>query len=460
MTERHKHSFAHPSAPLPGPAADAPVIHLVSLGCPKNQVDSERLAGALVQEGFLLAADPLDADLALVNTCAFLESARTETRGILAGLQKLKGKGRLRAVVAAGCYPARTPRIPGSDLVVTFDDYPRLAEICRKVLELPPRAPCAAPPDVMGDAPRLRFGQKTTAYLKISEGCDNRCAYCAIPSIRGGLRSRPVHAIVEEAEELVADGARELVLVAQDTTAWGHDLPGRNSGLPGLVRRLLDVPGYRWLRIMYAHPAHVNEALIELLGEKRVARYLDIPIQHVDDGVLAAMNRPYRGADLRRLIGRLRARVGDIALRTTCLVGFPGETPAAFRRLLEFVAETQFDHLGAFAYSREPGTVAARMTRQTSPRTRARRLDTLMRVQKLIADLRAQERVGERMVVLVESAGPLGPAVGRSQYHAPEVDGKVIITAPHAGLAALRPGRFCAAIATGARNYNLVDRLV
>ena len=440
--------------------ARPPAVCLVSLGCAKNQVDSERLAAALVQEGFLLAADPADADLALVNTCAFLESARKESRQTLAGLQELKKRSRLRAVVAAGCYPARSGRVPGADLAVPFSGYRHLASLCRKALSLADRPASAEPPEVMGSAPRLRFGLKASAYLKISEGCSNRCAYCAIPAMRGAMRSRPLEAILEEAAELVADGARELVLVAQDTAAYGRDLPRGRPGLAELIRRLLEVPGFRWLRLMYAHPAHLGADVIELLGERRVAKYLDLPIQHADDGVLAAMNRPYTADDVQRLVDRVRERVPGIALRTTCLVGFPGETRQAFRRLLGFVAELGFDHLGAFAYSRERGTPAARARRQVAERTKQRRLAALMRVQKLLADMRGQERVGERLTVLVEDRGGTGPAVGRSQYQAPEVDGKVMITGPHAGLAALVPGQFHRVIVTGARSYNLVARLI
>jgi len=443
-------------------AAPQPVACLVSLGCAKNQVDSERLAGALVQEGFLLASDPADADLALVNTCAFLKSARRETLGTLAELQALKAGGRLKAVVAAGCYPSSSARVPGADVVVPFERYPDLALICRRALGLPDRPRWAEPPEVMGCSPRLRFGDKTTAYLKISEGCSNRCAYCLIPSIRGAMRSRPAEEIIDEALELVADGARELVLVAQDTAAYGRDLgAGNRMNLAGLMRRLLDVGGYRWLRLMYAHPAHLGDDVIELFGEQRLARYLDMPIQHVDDAVLASMNRPYGEKDLRRLIQKLRARCPELALRTTCLVGFPGETQGAFRRLLTFVSDVQFDHLGAFAFSPERGTPAALMKQRVRTSTRQRRLETLMRVQKLISDLRGQERIGEQLTVLIEQPSTGGhAALGRSQYHAPEVDGKVVITAPHAGLAGLRPGRFHKVIVTGAREHNLVARLI
>ncbi len=459
MATKRKKSRRKRRKPRPSVPAEPPVVFMITLGCAKNQVDSERLAGALVGEGFYLTADPTGADLALVNTCAFLESAREETREVLAELQGLKQAGRLRAVLAAGCYPAKTRRIPGADAVVPFKEYSGLANICRKALSLPRRKRQAPAPEVLGSSPRLRFGLKTTAYLKLSEGCSNRCAYCAIPAIRGPARSRPLKDLLAEAGELVADGARELVLIAQDTAAYGTDLAGGRPLLGELMRELLKMRGYHWLRLMYAHPAHLTDDVIELLGERRMARYLDMPIQHADDEVLASMGRGYTADDLRRLIIKVRRSAPRTALRTTCMVGFPGETAAAFGRLRSFLVEAQFDHLGAFAYSPEPGTRAARRKRQVSDRTRHRRLDELMNLQKLIASGRASERIGDSLAVLIESVGA-GPALGRSEFQAPEVDGSVIVTRPHAGLAALRPGEFHRAVVTGIHDYDLVARLI
>ncbi len=439
---------------------EQPVVFMASLGCAKNQVDTEQLAAALAAEGFLLTAHPSDADLALVNTCAFLKSAREETRGLLEELQGYKQRGRLRAVIAAGCYPAKTAKVPGADLALRFRDYPRLASVCRKALGLRRRRRRAPAPGVLSCAPRLRFGLKSTAYLKISEGCDNRCAYCTIPGIRGRLRSRPLAELVAEAHQLVADGAREIVVVAQDTAAYGYDLTGGRSTLAELVRRLLDVPGYRWLRLMYAHPAHITDELIELFLEEKLTDYLDIPIQHADDRVLKAMGRGYGIDDLRRLIAKLRRASPRMALRTTCIVGFPGETAAAFNRLRTFLVEARFDHLGAFVYSREPGTRAARRKKQVSDRVKKRRWEQLMGLQKLIAGGRSMERVGERITVMAESPGGSGPAAARCQYQAPDVDGRVIITRPHAAIAALHPGDFADALVTAAHDYDLVASLV
>jgi ribosomal protein S12 methylthiotransferase len=451
-----KRRAKHKRSPVP---QEQPIVYMVSLGCAKNQVDSERLAACLLSEGFLLTAHPGDADLVLVNTCAFLESAREETREVLAELQRLKQLGRLRAVVAAGCYPQKAGEVPGADEVIAFDDYPHLAARCRRILDLPPRKRSAPAPSVLSCAPRLRFGLKATAYLKISEGCDNCCAYCTIPAIRGPLRSRPVKEVLAEAEELIADGALELILIAQDTAAYGSDLPGGQLRLGELIRGLLELPGYHWLRLMYTHPVNITPELLELFGEKRVAAYLDMPIQHADDNVLALMGRGYTSDDLRRIIGHLRRRAPHMALRSTCMVGFPGETNTAFKYLCTFLLEARFDHLGAFVYSPEPGTRAARRKKQVSERTRLRRHSELMGVQKLISSGRGQERVGDTMLVLVESTGE-GPALGRSQYQAPDVDGQTIITRPHAALAAVRPGEFHPVIITGATDYDLVARLI
>jgi ribosomal protein S12 methylthiotransferase len=432
---------------------------MVSLGCAKNRVDSERLAGALLSEGFVLTGDAAGADLALVNTCAFIEPARTETRAVLAELQKLKAGGRLRAVVAAGCYPSRWGEVPGADAVVPIEDYPRLVTICRQQLGLPAGHLTAPPPEVMGNSPRLRFGLKTTAFLKLSEGCSNRCAYCSIPSIRGPARSRPPLDVVREAGELVADGAAELILIAQDTAAYGRDLPGGRPLLGDLLRRLLAVPGFRWLRLMYAHPGHLTDDVIEMMGEPRIVPYLDMPIQHADNGVLAAMGRGYTAEDLCRLVLRLRASCPGIALRTTCLVGFPGENAAAFARLRQFLIEVQFDHLGAFVYSPEPDTPAAGLAHRVRSDVAQRRLDEIMQIQKLTGSYRSQERIGQQVTVLVEEAGH-GPAIGRYEGQAPDVDGRTIITRPHAALSALRPGEFRRAVLMAAHDYDLVARLI
>jgi ribosomal protein S12 methylthiotransferase len=438
---------------------EQPVVYMVSLGCPKNQVDSERLAAALAGEGFLLTAHPGDADLALVNTCAFIEEARAETREVLAEMQLLKKKGKLRAVVAAGCYPQRNRQIPGADQVLPFRDYPHLAARCRKALGLGRRKRRAPPPGVLSCAPRLRFGLKSVAYLKISEGCDNSCAYCTIPKIRGRMRSRPMKEVLAEAEELISDGAREIILIAQDTAAYGMDLPGGKPLLAELIRKLLEMPTYHWLRLMYAHPAHLTDEVVELLGEGRFTQYLDMPIQHVDDDVLKAMGRGYDSERLRQLIIRIRTVSPRTALRTTCMVGFPGETPQAYSMLRTFLVEARFDHMGVFEYSPEPGTRAARRKGQVSDRTKHKRREELMGLQKLVASGRGMERIGDQMTVLIESAGG-GPAIGRSQFQAPEVDGRMIITRPHAGLAALRPGEFHRVVVTGAYDYDMVARLI
>ncbi|MBI5624180.1 MAG: 30S ribosomal protein S12 methylthiotransferase RimO [Elusimicrobia bacterium] len=441
------------------PDPEQPVVSLVSLGCAKNQVDSERIIASLVQEGFLLAEDPADADIALVNTCAFLESARQETRDVLSELQALKKRSGLRAVVALGCYPSKTGVVPGADALSAFKDYRALPALCRKLLRLPARKARAASPEVLGCGPRLRLGPKEVAYLKISEGCANRCAYCAIPSIRGPLRSRPMADILKEASDLVADGAHELVLVGQDTAGYGLDLKAGKTGLAKLMSGLLGIRGYRWLRLMYAYPSHLSDEVVEYLGQDRVAAYLDLPIQHADDGVLKAMNRPYTGADLKTLIAKLRKKVPEIALRTTCLVGFPGETESAFRNLRDFVQEACFDHLGAFAYSREPGTKAHGLPGQVEEAVKVERLNLLMACQKKASRKAGQARLGKVLEVLVEKAGPRF-AVGRSQYQAPEVDGKVLVCGPVSRLKTLQAGMFCRARISSAQDYDLVGRLV
>jgi ribosomal protein S12 methylthiotransferase len=455
-------------APRPKPASldieeqvDQPVVYMVSLGCAKNQVDSERLAGALVAEGFLLAADPSMADLALVNTCAFLESARQETRQVLAEMQDYKSHGLMRAVLAAGCYPSLEGKIPGADRTIKFKDYAKLAQICRAALKLPKAETQAPAPCVMSTSPRLRFGQPATAYLKISEGCSNVCSYCMIPGIRGKMQSRPEDEIFAEAQELVADGARELILIAQDTAAYGTDSAERKPRLAALMKRLLKIKDFRWLRLMYAHPGHITPELLELFNEERVADYLDMPVQHAHPRILSAMNRNYTSRDVMDIVEEIRRRSPKTALRTTVMVGFPGEKSADLDHLKALLIDGEFDHVGAFAYSPEKGTSAESMTDQVSERTKKKRLREILSLQKLISAGRSMQRIGDQIQVLVEEVPYLpGTAYGRSQYQAPEVDARVILTRPHAALATLAPGQFVEAVVTSISGPDLVARLL
>ncbi len=430
-------------------------VAVVSLGCPKALVDSERMLALLAEAGCLVCAPEEEADVILVNTCAFIRPAREESlRAIRQALQR-KGRGACRRVVVAGCLPQRQGRklleeLPGIDaaigvfsrdevvVAVTSDQSPflRIGRIGQRTC-----------PDDRG---RLRLTPRHTAYLRLAEGCSMACSFCTIPAIRGPLRSKPPELVVAEAAELIADGAVELNLIAQDTTAYGSDLAD-GADLASLLRRLDALPGARWIRVMYANPASLSEPAIEAIaGCPRVVKYLDLPIQHVSDRMLELMNRRYDRSGLERLLARLRERVPGIALRTTLLVGFPGESPEEFRELLDFVRTWSFDALGVFSYWPEPGTPAARLAQQVSGKTRQRRRDQLMELQQRIVFSANAGRVGSSIEVLVDGLDERGRCVARHAGQAPEVDGVCILTRR-------RPvGRLLRATVTGWDGYDLI----
>ncbi len=399
-------------------------MFLLALGCPKNLVDSEQLLGAMVQAGYAVTTRRADADVIVVTTCAFLgtavEESEREIRTVLAG--RRPGQ----RVVVCGClvarYGARLRRhLPGVDHFLGLSDMFRLPAV------LATSDTCQLPSDISRPA-RLLSTPRHYAYLKIADGCDNRCSYCLIPSIRGRRRSRPVASIVTEAQGLARQGVKELILVAQDTTAYGLDT-GARPALPRLLRALAAIRGIRWLRLMYTHPAHVGRGVLrEFETNARLCRYIDLPIQHASSRLLTLMRRHYNRPYLEQLIRRIR-RIPGMHIRTTVIVGFPGETDAEFAELLEFVRQAQFDRLGAYAFSPEPGTPAARMPDQVSAAVKQQRLAQLMRLQARISRERLSLLLGRRVLVLADS-----PDTGRTQWDAPEVDGVVRLTRP------VRPG--------------------
>ena len=436
----------------------APTACLVTLGCPKNEADSARLAALLAEAGFRLTARPERADAVLVNTCGFLEIAREEARRELARFARLKksgrGRGRVQVLLALGCgveiaasWLAR--RVPKLDACVGFKDYPRIGAIARALLE--GADPGEAPPGFdFEDAPRLAEG-RATAYLKIAEGCDNRCAYCTIPRIRGPRRSRPIEALVAEAACLARAGVRELVLVAQDTADYGRDLYGAPV-LVDLLDALEEVDALRWVRVMYAHPAHVDAHLIARLGRGRVVPYLDLPIQHASPRLLRRMGRRVTRSRLAEIVAALRAR--EVAIRTTVIAGLPGETAREFAGLMDFLEEVRFDHLGAFVYSREPGTRAARMSGQVRRDVAARRRARVMRLARRQAIERGKRLVGARVEAIVEARSSRDAAAGRTAWDAPEVDGRVRLRGR-----GLEEGRLLEVAITGAAGYDLEARV-
>jgi len=418
-------------------------VHLASLGCAKNLVDSEKLLARLATAGALVGAPAEQADVVLVNTCGFIDPARQESLAVIGDYLDLKKARPELKLFVLGCLVVRDGAamrrdLPDVDGFFAIDQHDAIVRACGLVDE------------ETGDT-RLLLTPPHTAYLRISDGCDNRCSYCTIPSIRGPFRSRPVDDIVAEARSLAALGVLELNLIGQDTTAYGMDRPG-SPGIVRLLERLDEIDGVRWLRLLYAHPARLGDDLIHAYGRiGRLVPYVDLPLQHVSDRILQAMGRRVDRAAIERLLGRLRESVAGMALRTTFIVGFPGETDAEFDELLEFVEETRFDHLGAFAYSPESGTPAAELAGRVGPETVAERLDRLLLAQTQIVLEKNRAREGEVVEVLIDGQSETpGVSIGRLATQAPDVDPVTRVRGRPA------PGTFIRARITGSQALDLV----
>jgi ribosomal protein S12 methylthiotransferase len=416
------------------PEGEQPVVGMISLGCAKNTVDSERVLGMLAERGFAISADPEWADIVVVNTCAFIAPARKETEKVLRDIARTK------PVVAIGCYPQRM-RPEGKDGVyqisklrdvaafVSFEDFEKLPDICAEILSA--RFEGDAADACFDDAPRLRTGSTASAYLKIAEGCDNRCCYCTLPDIRGPLTSKPLEDLIAEAHSLVALGAREVCVIAQDTGRYGTDIYGE-SRTPELLRGLCAVDGLEWVRLLYVHPRHLSDEIIEVLAtEPKMCRYLDLPIQHSVGRILKAMGRGYDTDFLRKLVARLRSDVPDIALRSTAILGFPGESDEDVAQFIEFMREIRFDHLGAFEYSKERGTPAAELPDHIPHRIAVERRKRVMEAQQEIAFEVLDARVGSVEGALLEYGGPEYDSdfIARTRRESPEVDGRIYVEA-------------------------------
>jgi ribosomal protein S12 methylthiotransferase len=412
-------------------------VHIVSLGCPKNLVDSEVMAGILAENGYLLTDRPEEAGILLVNTCAFILPAREEAIAEILRLAAWKqaGGGPCTHLVVTGCLPQRYGKeletaLPEVDLFLGTAAVPRIGRHLDALLsgtrKQRRRSAIARPTFLMNAGhKRLISTSAGSAYIKIAEGCSNRCSYCVIPDIRGKARSRPVDDIVKEAAGLAAQGIRELIVTAQDTTAYGLDLKGKPT-LSRLLRELAAVDGLSWIRVLYTYPARLTEELLRTIAdEKKICRYLDIPIQHSDDAILASMHRRGDSMLIRNAIAKARQIIPGVALRTSLIVGFPGETRRRFENLLSFVREIRFDHLGVFSYSREEGTEAAALPSRISEREKERRRDLVMEEQALISREINATLIGTRQEVLIEGHNEVDgyTCVGRCRRQGPEIDG-------------------------------------
>ncbi len=436
-----------------------PTLYLLSLGCPKNRVDSEVMLGTLLDRGYTLVDEPEKAEVIVINSCAFIGEAKQESVDAILEHAQYKETGECKALVVSGCLTQRYSEVlqaemPEVDYFVGTSAYPRIAEIIRGERD---RA-FIPDPDYIADSktPRRNSMPAWTAYVKISEGCDNKCTFCIIPTLRGLQRSRPIKDILIEAHRLAAAGAVELNLVAQDLTAYGHDLPGRPK-LHELLQALAEVP-VRWIRLHYAYPRDFPDALIEALAKQpNMARYLDMPLQHIADPVLRRMKRGRDAAWVRKLVGKIRERVPDLTFRTSFIVGFPGETEEDFDQLCDFVSELKFDKVGVFQFSREEGTPSFDLDGQLTQRIKASRQKKLLGIQRKISKAHQKALVGRTLDVLIEGVSDETDLLleGRWQGQAPEIDGKVYVNRGQA-----RAGQIVPVVIEQAGDYDLVGGIV
>lgn len=408
---------------------------MVSLGCAKNRVDAEMLLYRLKDRGYLLCEDPAMSDVAIVNTCGFIESAKQESIEEILELARLKKEGRIKAIVVTGCLAERyreavIDEIPEIDAVVSIGSNAEIADVIAEVLEGKKTERFSDNLQFPMEGGRIQSTPRHYAYLKIAEGCDNRCSYCAIPLIRGGFRSRKKEAILEEARYLADGGVKELLVIAQDTTRYGEDIYGELR-LPQLLRELCRIDGIHWIRVLYCYPDRITDELLEVIArEEKMVKYLDIPLQHCNSRVLHAMNRTGSRESLTALVKKVRAAVSGIVLRTTLIAGFPGESEEDFTELADFARELRFERLGCFAYSQEEDTPAAEFGGQLDDEVKNRRAEIIMDQQRLIMEDYAQSLIGKTLEVVVEGYDRYAECYfGRSAADAPEVDGNVFFTA-------------------------------
>jgi ribosomal protein S12 methylthiotransferase len=450
---------------------------LISLGCPKNLVDAECMAGRLRSEGYGLVKEPDGADFVVINTCGFIADAREESHRIIEEMLELKARGQIRGVIVTGCLAER-------DKVKLLEKYPQIDQLLgvfgrdeivaavgrmregqakplqqaqgeyvpqdqaeRRVIFRP------APGRPLDDARRLRITLPHLAFLKIAEGCNRLCSFCTIPSIRGAYASKPIEQILAEAEELAADGVKELILVAQDTSFYGMDLYGKPK-LAELLRRLDDLEGLAWIRLMYLYPMHISDELISVIaGAKRVLPYLDLPLQHINDEVLRRMKRQVTRSQIVELLCRLREGIDSLVLRTTLMAGFPGETEAQFQELLEFIRRERFERLGAFAYCDEPGTPSALLEGKLPEKVISARRERILAEQQAIAFDWNKAQIGRRTEAIIDGYIPGQPNayIGRGVADAPEIDGAIYVTGAN-----LKPGQIITAEIVATQGYDLI----
>ncbi|HEY7555411.1 MAG TPA: 30S ribosomal protein S12 methylthiotransferase RimO [Candidatus Binatia bacterium] len=443
-------------------------INIVSLGCARNLVDSEVMAGLLRQDNFDVVDEPAGADVVLVNTCGFIDAAKAESIDTILEIGRLKDEGKVKKLIVAGCLSQRysdelAKELPEVDFFIGTGEVPRIAEILRQHEADQSRRQFVGLPSYLYDhvTPRLRSTPPYTAYLKVSEGCDHKCAFCIIPELRGPHRSRSIDSIIREAELLAQGGVKEINLIAQDLTAYGRD---RKDGttLYGLLRDLDQVPDVIWIRLLYAYPNYLDGALLELIRDSnKICSYLDIPFQHVSRAILQRMRRGKSGSAVRETVQKLRAAIPGLTLRTSLIVGFPGETEADFKQLLDFVEETGFERLGVFKYSDEEGTAAAKLENRLPAEEIERRWQEVMDLQAEISRNKNEALIGTiQRVMMCGADAETQQLHGRTQAHAPEVDGVVYITGADAnGYSKPSAGTLADVKITQALEYDLIGEM-
>ncbi len=437
-------------------------VGMVSLGCPKNQMDAELMLHKLQKAGFTLTAESGLADVVIVNTCGFIADAKQEAIENILEFAKLKEEGRVKKIIVTGCLAQRyqeelCKELPECDAVLGLGANADIVQTVNAVVRGETVADFPSLDAWSLDGERLQTTPDFFAYLRVGDGCNNCCTYCAIPLIRGKLRSRDMETIVNEATVLAQNGVKELVLVAQDTTLYGTDLVG-HSLLPTLLDRLCEIEGLRWIRLLYCYPEHITDELLQTIAkQEKIVKYLDIPIQHASGHVLQAMNRSGDCKTLKALMAYIRDTVPNIVLRTTVMVGFPGETEDDFTALCEFLKEVRFERLGCFAYSPEEGTVAAEMPHQVPEKVKARRRDIVMQSQERIADEYNEAQIGKTVEVLVESFDRYAECwFGRTYADAPDIDTKVFFTTK----TRVEPGEIVKVTITDRMDWDLVGERV
>ena len=432
-------------------------VALINLGCPKNLVDAEEILGRVAYSGSTICQDPEDAEVLIINTCGFIDDSKKESIDTILKMAKLKEDARCKKLIVTGCLAQRYPEelrneIPEIDHVIGLKDFEQITDLSGSLQKREKDNSVQCNDDWRN---RIRLTPKHYAYLRISDGCDNHCSYCAIPGIRGNFSSRTMENILEEARQMASEGVKEISIISQDMTSYGADLYGKQQ-LHVLLEKMVNIKGVEWIRILYTHPGHFYQELIHVIARhKKICKYIDLPIQHINDDILEKMGRGVTHDSIESLIDNLRNHIPQLFIRTSVIVGFPGETESHFSELLKFVKTTQFERLGVFTYSKEEGTPAASFKNQIPKKTKEKRLSEIMLAQQEIVLGKHKNLIGKPIPVIVDEKDEKnGKWYGRTYGDAPDVDSKVIISENH-----LKLGDIKNMIVTGLSGYDLIGTL-